>query len=60
MMSTAPTASMDSRPRTSDLGIRALDPLPAPRSLLEAMPLGTARSDLVTTSRREVRDVLTG
>jgi 3-deoxy-7-phosphoheptulonate synthase len=46
--------------RTSDLRIRALDPLPAPNSLLESMPLGTARSDLVTTSRREVRDVLTG
>ncbi|PZR52362.1 3-deoxy-7-phosphoheptulonate synthase [Xylanimonas oleitrophica] len=45
---------------TSDLRIRALDPLPAPRDLRTEMPLGTARSDLVTTSRREVRDVLRG
>lgn len=54
------TEALDLGTRTSDLRIRALDPLPAPNSLLESMPLGTARSDLVTTSRREVRDVLTG
>ncbi len=45
---------------TSDLRVRALDPLPAPRSMRARLPLGTARSDLVTTSRREVRDVLRG
>jgi 3-deoxy-7-phosphoheptulonate synthase len=45
---------------TSDLRIRALEPLPAPRALRTEMPLGTRRSDLVTTSRREVRDVLRG
>nr|WP_068205323.1 3-deoxy-7-phosphoheptulonate synthase [Isoptericola dokdonensis] len=45
---------------TSDLRVRALDPLPAPRSLRTELPLGTTRSDLVTTSRREVRDVLRG
>nr|WP_123816246.1 3-deoxy-7-phosphoheptulonate synthase [Myceligenerans xiligouense] len=46
--------------RTSDLRVRALDPLPAPRDVLAEMPLGTERGDLVATSRREVRDVLTG
>nr|WP_216645485.1 3-deoxy-7-phosphoheptulonate synthase [Isoptericola halotolerans] len=45
---------------TSDLRVRALDPLPAPRAMRTALPLGTQRSDLVTTSRREVRDVLVG
>jgi len=45
---------------TSDLRVRALDPLPAPREMRTNLPLGTARSDLVTTSRREVRDVLRG
>lgn len=44
----------------SDLRIRALEPLPAPADLLAELPLGTARADLVTQSRREVRDVLTG
>ncbi|QAY63724.1 3-deoxy-7-phosphoheptulonate synthase [Xylanimonas allomyrinae] len=45
---------------TSDLRIRALDALPAPRAVRVTQPLGTERSDLVTTSRREVRDVLRG
>ncbi|WP_428980307.1 3-deoxy-7-phosphoheptulonate synthase [Isoptericola cucumis] len=45
---------------TSDLRVRALDPLPAPGEMRAALPLGTTRSDLVTTSRREVRDVLRG
>ncbi len=46
--------------RTDDLRVRALDPLPAPRTLRAEHPLGTRRGDLVTTSRREVRDVLRG
>ncbi|ACZ32064.1 phospho-2-dehydro-3-deoxyheptonate aldolase [Xylanimonas cellulosilytica DSM 15894] len=45
---------------TSDLRIRALDALPAPRDVRVEQPLGTERSDLVAFSRREVRDVLTG
>ena len=45
---------------TSDLRIRALDPLPAPRDVRREQPLGTERSDLVATSRRAVRDVLLG
>ena len=45
---------------TSDLRIRALDALPAPRDVRAEQPLGTERSDLVATSRREVRDVLLG
>lgn len=61
---TAPSGASGTRgelqARTSDLRIRALDPLPAPQDLLSELPLGTRRSDLVTTSRREVRDVLTG
>ncbi|GAB3174210.1 3-deoxy-7-phosphoheptulonate synthase [Myceligenerans halotolerans] len=43
-----------------DQRVRALDPLPAPGEVLAEMPLGTGRGDLVATSRREVRDVLTG
>ncbi len=45
---------------TSDLRIRALDPLPAPVDMLAELPLGAARGDLVTQSRREIRDVLAG
>ncbi len=45
---------------TSDLRVRALDPLPAPRDMLADLPLGASRSDLVTRSRAEVRDILTG
>ncbi|ROS78888.1 3-deoxy-D-arabinoheptulosonate-7-phosphate synthase [Cellulomonas sp. PhB143] len=56
------TSTPDYAPRTgtSDLRIHALAPLPAPADMLAALPLGDARSDLVTTSRREVRDVLAG
>ncbi|WP_338403923.1 3-deoxy-7-phosphoheptulonate synthase [Cellulosimicrobium arenosum] len=46
--------------RTHDLRVRALDALPQPRTMLADLPLGATRSDLVTTSRREIRDVLTG
>lgn len=45
---------------TSDLRVRALDPLPAPRDMLADLPLGDARTRLVTRSRREVRGVLAG
>ncbi|WP_125776358.1 3-deoxy-7-phosphoheptulonate synthase [Antribacter gilvus] len=58
--STPPGQRGELRARTSDLRIRALDALPAPQDLLAEMPLSTQQSDLVTTSRREVRDVLTG
>ena len=57
---TATTDDTDLMAETSDLRVRALDPLPAPRAMRTELPLGTRRSDLVTTSRREVRDVLTG
>jgi 3-deoxy-7-phosphoheptulonate synthase len=57
---TATTDDTDLMAETSDLRVRALDPLPAPRAMRTSLPLGTRRSDLVTTSRREVRDVLTG
>lgn len=61
-----PAPSEPARPHTdlmaetSDLRVRALDPLPAPGVMRAELPLGTPRSDLVTTSRREVRDVLRG
>lgn len=45
---------------TSDLRIRALDPLPAPDDVRAELPIDARRSDLVTTSRREIRDVLAG
>lgn len=56
------TTTPDYAPRTgtSDLRVRALDPLPAPQEMLVDLPLGDTRSDLVTSSRRAVRDVLTG
>jgi 3-deoxy-7-phosphoheptulonate synthase len=55
-----PVDSPELQARTSDLRVRALDALPAPRTMLAELPLGARRSDLVTTSRREVRDVLAG
>lgn len=55
-----PVDSPELQARTSDLRVRALDALPAPRAMLADLPLGATRSDLVTTSRREVRDVLAG
>ncbi|MBL0887256.1 3-deoxy-7-phosphoheptulonate synthase [Myceligenerans indicum] len=57
---TASSPATEVQARTSDLRVRALEPLPAPRRILDEMPLGTQRGDLVATSRREVRDVLTG
>jgi 3-deoxy-7-phosphoheptulonate synthase len=45
---------------TSDLRVRALDPLPAPRDMLADLPLGPVRAELVQRSRREVREVLSG
>jgi 3-deoxy-7-phosphoheptulonate synthase len=56
----APEHAHELQARTDDLRVRALDPLPAPRVLRSELPLGTRRGDLVTTSRREVRDVLRG
>ncbi|GAA4427920.1 3-deoxy-7-phosphoheptulonate synthase [Georgenia halophila] len=59
-MSTTTDRTTELQASTSDLRIRALDPLPAPRELCEDLPLGTRRGDLVATTRREVRDVLRG
>ena len=55
-----PSRKADLLAETSDLRIRALDPLPAPRDVRREQPLGTERSDLVAMSRRAVRDVLLG
>ncbi len=47
-------------PNTSDLRIRALDPLPSPRQMLEELPLPGKSAALVERSREEIRDVLNG
>lgn len=47
-------------PNTSDLRIRALDPLPSPRQMLEELPLPGRSAALVAKSRDEIRDVLNG
>lgn len=55
---TTPTARHEGL--TSDLRVRALDPLPAPRDMLADLPLGPSRANLVQRSRRAVRGVLAG
>ena len=47
-------------PNTSDLRIRALDPLPSPRQMLEELPLPARSAELVSKSREDVRNVLNG
>ena len=47
-------------PSTSDLRIHALDPLPSPDEMLADLPLSGTAAELVSRSRAEVRDVLTG
>lgn len=47
-------------PNTSDLRIRALDPLPSPRQMLEELPLPARSAELVAKSREDVRNVLDG
>lgn len=47
-------------PNTSDLRIRALDPLPSPRQMLEELPLPARSAELVAKSREDVRNVLNG
>jgi 3-deoxy-7-phosphoheptulonate synthase len=46
--------------QTNDLRVTAFEPLIPPRQLLDEMPLGEPRASLVDSSRRRVRDVLTG
>ena len=63
-----PDSSQDARllddhavfPETVDVNIRQLDPIPAPRYFLKELPLTDEMSDLVLTSRQEIRDVLHG
>lgn len=52
-------AQFDAR-STSDLRVRALDPLPKPEDMLAELPLTDAAADLVGRSRADVRDVLAG
>jgi len=47
-------------PNTSDLRIRALDPLPSPRAMLHELPLPARSAELVARSREEIRAVLNG
>ncbi|WP_435300652.1 3-deoxy-7-phosphoheptulonate synthase [Timonella sp. A28] len=47
-------------PATSDLRIRALNPLPSPRQMLDELPLSGRSAALVTQSREEIRNVLNG
>jgi 3-deoxy-7-phosphoheptulonate synthase len=47
-------------PQTSDVNIRQLDPIPAPRAFLKELPLDDVRAQLVKSSRQEVRDILNG
>ena len=47
-------------PVTSDLRIRALDPLPTPHAMLTELPLPAHSAELVAKSRNEVRAVLNG
>ncbi|WP_029069098.1 3-deoxy-7-phosphoheptulonate synthase [Jonesia quinghaiensis] len=49
-----------SAPHTSNLRIRALDPLPSPQSMLDALPLPGRSAELVARSRHDVRAVLNG
>lgn len=45
-------------PETVDVNIRQLDPIPAPRAFLRELPLTEEMSQLVRSSRQEIRDVL--
>ncbi|MCI1983365.1 MAG: 3-deoxy-7-phosphoheptulonate synthase [Bifidobacteriaceae bacterium] len=47
-------------PKTSDVNIRQLDPIPAPRAFLKELPLDDTRAHLVKSSRQEIRDILNG
>ncbi|GAA2237198.1 3-deoxy-7-phosphoheptulonate synthase [Rarobacter faecitabidus] len=45
---------------TSDLHVRALEPLPSPERVLAELPLTGSASDVVGKARDEIRDVLHG
>ncbi|MEF2737373.1 3-deoxy-7-phosphoheptulonate synthase [Bifidobacterium choerinum] len=47
-------------PETVDVNIRQLDPIPAPRYFIKELPLTDAMSELVLSSRRQIRDILHG
>ncbi len=53
------TVHVDS-PQTSDLRVRALEPLPAPLTVRTDQPLPPSSADLVRRSRNEIRAVLDG
>lgn len=47
-------------PETVDVNIRQLDPIPAPRYFIRELPLTPKMSNLVLTSRQEIRDIIRG
>ena len=47
-------------PKTVDVNIHQLNPIPTPRYFLKELPLTNEMSDLVLKSRQEIRDVLHG
>lgn len=47
-------------PETVDVNISQLDPIPAPRHFIKAMPLNAAQARLVLESRQAIKDVLHG
>jgi len=46
--------------RTADLHVTGFTELPSPSSLAETLPLGAERGGLVSRTRDEVRDIMTG
>lgn len=47
-------------PETVDVNIRQLDPIPAPRYFIKELPLTRQMSELVLSSRQQIRDILHG
>ncbi|MCW4355051.1 3-deoxy-7-phosphoheptulonate synthase [Hoyosella sp. YIM 151337] len=45
---------------TSNLHVRSIAPLPTPRELLDELPLGDTRAELVENSRMDVRAIVSG
>lgn len=54
------TGTFEQPARTSDVNIRQLDPIPAPRVFLNEIPLEEEQAALVHQSREEIRDILNG
>jgi 3-deoxy-7-phosphoheptulonate synthase len=55
-----PDPALENIPQTSDVNIRQLDPIPAPRAFLKELPLADEAAQLVKNSRQAIRDILNG